>query len=113
MQYEPLVSLLSATKNTEQPRTERTELYNRIFEMVDKTHTTETLRKTLFSTIDGLLEGTVSEKAASQVANLAEKIVKTADLEMRYSEHLDKLDRSETGISPGAMLLTQKRESDG
>lgn len=78
--------------------------------MGDKTHTTETLRQTLFTTIDGLLAGTVSEKAASQVANLAEKIVKTADLEMRYSQHLSVLDKHDTGVAPGPMLLGGSRD---
>ncbi len=73
--------------------------------MGDKAHTTQTLRQTLFETIEGVIEGTVTEKAAAQVANLADKIVKTADLEMRYTEHVLKADKAE--MAPGPMLLGQ------
>jgi hypothetical protein len=79
--------------------------------MDGKAITTETLRQTLFATIDGLLEGQIEVKAAAQVANLADKIIKTGDLEMRYTEHVAKIDSQDHGISPGPMLLGQYKNT--
>lgn len=74
--------------------------------MDNSPHTTQTLRQTLFETIEGVIDGSVSEKKAAQIANLASNIVKTADLEMRYTEHLIKVDK--TDLKSGPMLLGHK-----
>jgi hypothetical protein len=81
-----------------------------VFEMGNSTRTTETLRETLFDTIENLVAGRTGPKEAAQVANLADKIIKTADLEIKYAEKLAALDAGDTGVSPGPMLLTQKKE---
>lgn len=64
--------------------------------MVNKTHTTETLRQTLFETIEGVLADEISTKQGGVVADLAGQVIKTADLEMRYTKHLVGLDNEKT-----------------
>lgn len=71
--------------------------------MGNKTHTTETLRKTLFDTIEGVITGDIEEKKAMAIANLSSQIVKTGDLEMRYSDHVTRLDKND--MTPGPMVL--------
>ena len=79
--------------------------------MDSETRTTETLREILFKTLDGVSQGTTDLKTAQQVANLADKILKTADIELKYSLTVSRLDKQEQGISPGPLLLTQKAEA--
>lgn len=80
--------------------------------MDSKAHTTESLRQTLFETIEGVLGGAIETKNAAAVANLADKIIKTADLEMKYSRHMVEMDRGsdDHGIQPGPMLLGVQRK---
>lgn len=76
--------------------------------MVNKAHTTETLRQTLFETIEGVLSGKVTTQQAAQVANLSAGIIKTADLEMKYSRHVIHLDdktKNPDEIASGPMTL--------
>lgn len=75
--------------------------------MVNKTATTATLRETLLSTISGLLSGSIAAREAAQVANLADKVLKSAELEIKYTEHCIHVDEKDAklGIRPGPMLL--------
>ena len=75
--------------------------------MAIKTHTTETLRQTLFDTIDKVLAKEVTVSEASQISTLAQTILKTADLELKYTLTLDKLDGKGSALNTGPMLLTQ------
>lgn len=80
--------------------------------MAGKALTTQSLRETLFSTIDGVLEGSIDTKKAAAVANLADKVIKSADLEIKYSEHVSKMDAVENGVAPGPMMLADMRAAD-
>lgn len=68
--------------------------------------TTESLRATLFETLHKVLSGAIEPTHADRVVKLADKIIQTADLELRYAETLSKLDKDGQGINPGPMLLT-------
>lgn len=81
--------------------------------MGNKTHTTETLRQTLFESIEGVIDGSLSERKAAQVANLAGQICKTADLEMKYNEHIRKADAIDGAPAPGPMVLGHQRLISG
>lgn len=78
--------------------------------MGKQARTTESLRETLFDTLDQLSTGETTPQQAAQVANLAQVIIKTAELEIKYVLTLDKLDRGEQGLSPGPLLLAQRRD---
>lgn len=72
--------------------------------------TTETLRSLLFDAIEAVRAGTMDTNKAKSIALLAEKMIATADLELRYSEVVSKLDKDDQGITPGPLLLTGKVE---
>lgn len=71
--------------------------------------TTADLREELFRTIEGVRDGSITPAAAKSIGGLAENIIATADLEMRFSELVNKLDKDDQGISPGPLLLTGRR----
>ena len=71
--------------------------------------TTETLRATLLNAISGVLAGTVEARAALAVAKLADQVLKSAELEIKYTKHLQELDDSNSGLSPGPLLLASKK----
>ncbi len=75
-----------------------------------KHRTTEDLRDTLFDTIDGVRSGHIDTRQAKAVSDLADKIIKTADLEMDYARTCDQLDKSDNGILPRPMLLTSEKK---
>ena len=69
--------------------------------------TTSDLRSTLFDTLDGLMSGEVSHKEAAAVAKLAESIIKTADLEIRWAITKTKLGEIPSGADIGPILLSE------
>ena len=74
--------------------------------MAREARTTATLRETLLDTIDGVLDGSIDPKIAAQVSNLAQQVVKTADLEIRYSKHVSDRESGALEVEPGPRLLT-------
>lgn len=74
------------------------------------TNTTQTLRETLFDCIEKVRSGTMSPSDARTIATLADKIIDSAELELRYSETVSKLDREGQGITTGPLLLTNGKE---
>lgn len=72
-----------------------------------KGKTTAGLRESLFETLEGVKSGKISPAEAKAVAVIAEKIIETADLELRFSSLCAHLDEGNTGVSPGPILLTQ------
>lgn len=76
--------------------------------MANKAKTTETLRETLFDTLDDLKAGRIDHKEATVISKLADSIIKTADIELKYSKTISTLDKQDQGISPGPLLLTQE-----
>lgn len=72
--------------------------------------TTADLRDEMFRTIEGVRNGSITPAAAKAVGHLAEKIIDTADLEMRFSELVSRLDKDDQGIHPGPILLTGRRQ---
>jgi len=68
--------------------------------------TTADLREFLFETMEGVKAGEVTTAQAKAIAQTADKIIETADLELRYSEMCSRLDKDGQDISPGKILLT-------
>ena len=75
-----------------------------------KHRTTETLREYLFVALEQVREGAIDTGKAKAIAALADNILKTADMEIRYALTCDRLDRGKAGISVGPVLLTERRE---
>jgi hypothetical protein len=80
--------------------------------MANTTGTTQDLRETLFKTIQDLRTGKIEARTAGAVANLADKIIKTGDLDIRYTQLCVDLDNSDTGISAGPMMLGIDRSQE-
>lgn len=81
--------------------------------MADSTYTTDDLRQTLLDTIEDLRAGTIETKKAVQVANLAEKVIRVSDLELRYADLRVKLSDKTTNpddIQPGHMILAVTKQ---
>jgi len=76
--------------------------------MAYKTKTTESLRETLFDTLDKLTKREIDVSEATAITKIADSIIKTADIELKYAATVDKLDAHDQGISPGPLLLTNK-----
>lgn len=74
--------------------------------------TTETLRGLLFDAIEDVKAGRMDANTAKSIALLAEKMISTAELELRYSEVVNKLDQDGLGISPGPLLLTNEKSRE-
>ena len=74
--------------------------------------TTEDLREILFTAIDDVSSGKIEPKQAKEIANLATKIINSAELELKYSSVVSILDKQGQGISPGRLLLTQAAITD-
>lgn len=70
--------------------------------------TTENLREMLFDTIENLKSGKIDDRDALVISKLADNIIKTADIELKYAETVSRLDRDDQGISPGPLMLTNK-----
>lgn len=79
--------------------------------MGNEARTTEDLRETLFDTLDQLCAGKKTPQEAAQICNISQTILKTAEIEIKYALTLDKLDKSDTGISPGRLFLTNKKKA--
>lgn len=73
--------------------------------------TTADLRQALFETIQDLRDGKIEARVAKEVANVAEKIIKTGELDIRFTELCAELDKGDTGISPGPMVLGIERKA--
>ncbi|MCK5127680.1 MAG: hypothetical protein KAR42_15590 [candidate division Zixibacteria bacterium] len=70
--------------------------------------TTETLRSILFETIEKVQNRSIDYQEAKAIGDLADRIIKTADLELKHAATVSKLDKEGQGITPGKLLLTQK-----
>jgi len=70
--------------------------------------TTQDLRQTLFDAIEAVSSGKMETKDALTISKLADNIIKTADLELRYSKTCSELDMENQGITTGPILLTDK-----
>lgn len=77
---------------------------------MNEQRTTEDLRRILFDCIEKVQAGTMDHLGAREVATLADRIIKTAEIEIRYALACSTLDRQEQGISPGPLLLTNRKE---
>lgn len=74
--------------------------------------TTADLRAKLLDALDAVREGKLSATDAKAIANLAETAIATAELELRYSETLSKLDKDGQGVASGPLLLTGARKQE-
>ena len=74
--------------------------------------TSEDLRELLFDTIERVRGGSIEPKEASIVATLADKIIRTVEVEINYAVACSQLDKDDQGINPGPLLLTQGSASD-
>lgn len=74
--------------------------------------TTEDLRRTLFDVIEKVRTGDISTSEAVTISKLADNIIKTADLELKHAMAVSKLDKDEQGITPGPLMLANKKEDD-
>lgn len=74
--------------------------------MSNRGKTTADLREMLFSVIEEVRAGKISNAQARAISEAAEKIIETADLELRYSAMCSRLDKDGQEISPGKILLT-------
>ena len=74
--------------------------------------TTADLRKTLLAAIEKVESGAMDGKEARDIAILADKVIQLSLLELKYSETLSRLDKEGQGISPGPLLLSDKRKGD-
>lgn len=72
--------------------------------------TTETLRATLFDVIDKVIDGSLDTDSAKVVGIMADKIIATAELELKHSETVSRLDAQGQGINTGTLLLVNKNE---
>jgi hypothetical protein len=61
----------------------------------------------LFATLDGLLAQKISHSDAAIAAKLAESIIKTADLEIRWAITKTKLGEIPSGADIGPILLSE------
>lgn len=69
--------------------------------------TTDTLRETLFETLQGVKDGSIDTDQAKAVGELATKIIDVSDLELRYTTLQGRLDEKGVELSPGRILLGQ------
>jgi hypothetical protein len=71
--------------------------------------TSEDLRETLFDTIEKVRSGAMEPKEANTIAALADRIIKTVEVELDYALACSKLDKQDQGVNPGPLLLTQEK----
>lgn len=78
--------------------------------MINNHRTTEDLRNILFDTLEGVKKGDIKPTTGKAVAVLAEKIIETSDLELRYAALNDRLLGSNNDAGGiGKVLLTEKK----
>lgn len=70
--------------------------------------TTETLREMLFDAIEQVRDGTMDPRIGKNIADLADRIIKSAEIELKFSQTVSRLDAQGQGISPGPLLLTKE-----
>ena len=70
--------------------------------------TTQDLRTILFDSIEKVRDGAMTTTEAGAVSKLATNIINTAELEIKYSQAVSRLDKDDQGISPGPLLLTDR-----
>lgn len=73
--------------------------------------TTESLRSILFQAIQDLNDDKITVDKANSICKLTTEIVRTAELEIKYSTHLADLDQGGTGIAAGPLLLTKESKT--
>ena len=78
-----------------------------------KPRTTEQLRTILWDALEGVADGTMEPRIAKEIGSLSERILKTADLELRYASVVSRLDQENQGVNPGPLLLAPAREVAG
>lgn len=71
-----------------------------------KNRTTATLREILFEALEKVKAGDMQAREAKAMADLSDRIIRTAEIELKYSEVVSRLDKEDQGISPGPLLLT-------
>ena len=74
--------------------------------MSNENMTTADLRTKLLDALDAVRTGELTATAAKAIAHLAETAIATAELELRYSETLSRLDKDNQGITSGPLMLT-------
>lgn len=79
---------------------------------MSKNRTTADLRETLFDVMDKVKSGNMEPRQAKAIADIADRIIETADLELRYSEIVSRLDRDGQDINPGPLMLTTKSKEE-
>ena len=72
------------------------------------TRTTQDLRAILFDAIEKVRNGTMERAVAREIGVLADRIIQTAEIELRYSLTVSRLDKDGQSISPGPLLLTDE-----
>lgn len=83
--------------------------YLQVPKMAGKALTTEGLRTELFSAIEAVRDERMTPSQAGAISKLADQMLKSAQLEMDYTEHLLALDNSGAELAAGPMLLTSKK----
>jgi hypothetical protein len=71
--------------------------------------TSEDLREILFDSIDRVRQGSMEPKEAAIISNLADRIIRTVEVELNYALACSKLDKDDQGVSPGPLMLTQDK----
>lgn len=72
--------------------------------------TTETLRGILFDTIEKVRSRAIDYQEAKAIGDLADRIIKTADLELKHAATVSRLDAEGQGVTQGPMMLANKSE---
>lgn len=60
----------------------------------------------LFDAIEKVRDGEMETRQATAIANMADRIIKSAEIEIQFALTCSKLDKENQGISPGPLLLT-------
>ncbi|MGB5830854.1 MAG: hypothetical protein WBG92_02530 [Thiohalocapsa sp.] len=71
-----------------------------------KNRTTADLRDMLFDAMEPVRDGSMASRDAKAIADLADKILDSAEMELKYSQVVSRLDKEDQGVSPGPLLLT-------
>lgn len=72
--------------------------------------TTESLREMLFSAIENIADGKMDPDDGKVISLLSERIIKSAELEIKFSETTSRLDKEDQGINIGPVLLTSEKK---
>ncbi len=76
---------------------------------MSKHRTTESLREILFSAIESIVSGEMEIEDGKAIAILSDRIIKSAELEIKFSKMTSDLELKDQGISIGPLLLTKEQ----